>query len=188
MKKYFFVSVVTVAFALMPGYANSQNMEFMHSIGVTYMFAQAGEDANAAAALTYSPRVCFPHTSSMASLSVGIPMSIAYDLDPDEGNSVLAYEIPVVADFNVGHGAADDADFPVGIYAGGGYAFNSITSSFSSSGHSVISKTTGLYVNAGIRWKGLGENSWTLGAYSIMTIDTRKFTVFGIRILWNIEM
>lgn len=112
------------------------------------------------------------------SLSIGSPMMLgvsftnryrSIDFDGTKNDTItgkkgghIAFEIPVVADLNIGlHSASDDSKRSLGIYVGGGYQY-SYTKIFTSVGK-VPFDSFDPVLRAGIRMGKAWETRWSLG-------------------------
>lgn len=112
------------------------------------------------------------------SISVGSPMMLgisftnryrSIDFDGTKRDTItgkkgghLAFEIPVVADLNIGlHSASDDSKRSLGIYVGGGYQY-SYTKVYTSVGKVPFDSFDPVF-RAGIRMGKAWETRWSLG-------------------------
>jgi len=112
------------------------------------------------------------------SVSIGSPMMLgvsftnryrSFDFDGTKRDTIqgkkgahLAFEIPIVADLNIGlHSASDDTKKPLGIYVGGGYQY-SYTKIYTSVGK-VPFDSFDPVLRAGIRMGKAWETRWSLG-------------------------
>jgi len=112
------------------------------------------------------------------SVSIGSPMMLgvsftnryrSIDFDGTKRDTIqgkkgghLAFEIPIVADLNIGlHSASDESRRSLGIYVGGGYQY-SYTKIFTSVGK-VPFDSFDPVLRAGIRMGQVWETRWSLG-------------------------
>lgn len=135
-----------LAFALMSistqfSYAQ---VSFSHGLG-----AEIFSTSNALVpALVYSPRVNFLQLASEATVSAGTHLGLGFNYSSDGGDNYFAYEVPLVAELNLGSGSSPDSDVGFGGFLGLGYGINKIGSSDIGTAYNDAS---GIYVNAGLR-------------------------------------
>ena len=124
------------------------------------------------------------------SVSIGSPMMLgfsftnhykSYDFNGTKTDTVLgkkggylAFEIPVVADLNIGlHSASDESKNSFGIYVGGGYQY-SYTKILTSVGKIPLAGFDAV-LRAGLRMGKAWENRWSLG-FNMRGVSTSNRT------------
>lgn len=163
-------------------YGTGFTPQYIHSINATLMMSNYDKNTIMAPGLTYRARLNLMKFSFRTTLSIEVPLSIGYTLDPLPGDDQIAYEIPISVNFNVGYGSALVTRKTFGGYLGIGYAFNSI----SNQGYNIVTDkvtvfdaTQGLMFQAGVRALMFGNYGFTAGGYTI--IGSEDNFVFGVR-------
>ncbi len=163
-------------------YGTSFTPQYIHSINAAFMMSNYDKNTIMAPGLTYRARLNLMKFSFRTTLSIEVPLSIGYTLDPLPGDDQIAYEIPISLNFNVGYGSALVTRKTFGGYLGIGYAFNSI----SNQGYNIVTETVtvfnatqGLMLQAGVRALMFGNYGFTAGGYTI--IGSEDNFVFGVR-------
>lgn len=136
--------------------------------------------------LSYFPRVLLT-SSDNASLSVGTPVGIGINLVRDvSGDAGVAwgYELPVVADYNIGCKATPDNDRSFGGYFGAGFSYLYVAYNMGAGSGNV--KTYGPMGRAGVRF-GSGDGRWntTVGLYYKAGLEADKFKTVGFNVLMD---
>ncbi len=163
-------------------YGTGFTPQYIHSINATLMMSNYDKNTIMAPGLTYRARLNLMKFSFRTTLSIEVPLSIGYTLDPLPGDDQIAYEIPISVNFNVGYGSALVTRKTFGGYLGIGYAFNSISNqgfNIVTNKATVFDATQGLMFQAGVRALMFGNYGFTAGGYTI--IGSEDNFVFGVR-------
>ncbi len=184
MKKILWVILLySLLFSNVKGqYGTGFTPQYIHSINLTHMMSNYDKNTIMAPGLTYRARLNFMKFSFRTSLSLEVPLSIGYTLDPLPGDDQIAYEIPISLNFNVGYGSALTTRRTLGGFLGLGYAFNSISNQrFDKVNEKeiVLESTRGVMIQAGVRALIFGNYGFTSGGYVI--IGNEESFVFGVR-------
>lgn len=119
-------------------------VSFSHTLG-----AAAYSSSNALVpAVVYSPRVNFLQLASEATVSAGTHLGFGFNYSSDQTGNYFAYELPLVAELNLGAGSSPDSDVGFGGFLGLGYGINKIGSPGDGAAYN---NASGIYVNAGLR-------------------------------------
>jgi hypothetical protein len=163
-------------------YGTGFTPQYIHSINVGMMMSNYDKNTIMAPGLTYRARLNLMKFSFRTSLSIEVPLTIGYTLDPIPSDDQIAYEIPVSVNFNVGYGSALVTRRTFGGFLGIGYAYNSI----SNEGYNLVTDkpilfnaTEGIMFQAGIRALMFGNYGFTAGGYTILGSEDN--VVFGVR-------
>ncbi|MFT3946471.1 MAG: hypothetical protein QM763_05795 [Agriterribacter sp.] len=129
MKKISLLFLFAVSF--MFGFSQS----FMHGAGAGVFIESApNTDANAAFALTYSPRVNFVETEAL-SVSIGVPLSMGFSgsynysynsyYGSSEANTLrFMFNAPAIINLNVGAGSTKENERRFGFFVGAGFGYH----------------------------------------------------------------
>jgi hypothetical protein len=162
-------------------------VEFMHAVGGKYFFYPNAEGLSSTS-IVYSPRINLTSTESN-SISVGTHFGIGFSVYSGPGGSQrsLALDLPLVGEFNFGHGSTFDNESAVGGYVGAGYGIHRI--SMAENDISGSATLHGPVFTGGIRFTLGRIGSYDLGAtYMVNTNKDYKTTPFGISISYTFGM
>ena len=163
---------------------NSQAVEFMHSLGATYMYAITDESINGAIAVTYAPRLNLIELSKESKVGVSTNLSLGFQLDANSSSSQssFAYELPVSLDYNFGHGSGSNSRQNFGGFVGAGYAYNSIKNTYIDYQSDFENSTSihGPYFNGGVRFKNKLDKTYGVDLYTIL--GNNNALIVGLRI------
>jgi len=120
-------------------------ISFSHSLGASYY---AGGQVGAPG-IMYSPRINFLELNKELTLSAGTHLGLGLSMNSREGASSFAFDLPIMAEINYGHGAKPKTRSSFGAFGGVGFGISKIGSSgaFSADYNSAV----GPVINAGIR-------------------------------------
>ncbi len=156
--------------------------QYIHSINAGMMMSNYDKNTIMAPGITYRARLNLMKFSFRTALSIEVPLTIGYTLDPIPSDDQIAYEIPFSFNFNVGYGSALVTRRTFGGFLGIGYAFNSI----SNEGYDEVNEkqvlknsTQGIMIQAGVRALMFGNYGFTAGGYTILGSEDN--VVFGVR-------
>lgn len=154
---------------------SSAQVSFSHSAGTHFYLSTSGVISPM---FTYSPRINFFEAEKHEmTLSFGTHLGIGFSRR--DSSISLNYDIPLVAEINLGQGAHYNTQYPIGLFAGIGVGINKIE---------VFHETNnafGLYFNCGLRgnWGGLRFS------YIKNFLDIEKGgDVFGLGFFYTINL
>ena len=175
---------------------------FMHSLGGTVSVLSAhvkvpsatpgfgypySEEYNLALvqyATTYFPRINF-ETGGNSSFSIGVPLAIglgsASDVRGANSGVFFSYDLPAVADLNIGYKSSVENERSFGYFFGGGFGYNHVGIALSSGSEKITSY--GPLVHAGTKFKMGRSGSLFTGLYYKFGLESQKYKTFGIQIL-----
>lgn len=156
-------------------------IEFMHSIGGKYFF-YPNADGLTSTSFLYSPRVNLSSTES-TSLSVGTHFGLGFSAysGPSGSSSSLVLDLPLVGEFNFGHGSTVDNESSFGGYVGAGYGIHRI--SMNDNGYGGSATLHGPVFTGGVRFSLGRIGSYEVGASYLANIKKDyKVNPFGISV------
>lgn len=167
-------------------YRQRQTISFMHGLGASAIIVSTDQASGTLPALTYNPRINFI-LHPEATLSIGIPLSVMYNFQNEklsgQSQGQFAYELPMVINFNFGHGSNFSSRQHWGGFVGIGYGINSLEVRDTESNSSNLVNVEGTYVNLGFRFLMNYKHSLELKGYTIWGVFERK--IFGVRAIYN---
>lgn len=171
---------ILVTICLLFGAAASSNAQisFSHSAGAGLY---GGGDAGSPA-IVYSPRLNILAFGDNATVSVGTHVGAWLAFNSREGASSLAFDLPLVAELNLGNKSTKDNDSGFGGFVGAGYGISRLASD----GEFGLAenKASGVVVNGGIRANVLGRSLGVRVSYLINFKDNAS-NVIGAGIAYN---
>jgi hypothetical protein len=196
MKKNLLLLLMCFSFS----FAFSQS--FLHGVGVSINAVKIKHaDVSAFGGVTYSPRINFLETESLA-LSAGIPISVglsgnyyynSMDGYASEENALrFMFNAPLIINLNVGAGSTKENESRFGFFIGGGFGyhygdFNVIkTDEYNEYQEQATLSTYGPAANAGIRIAvGSHQKNIETRLSYMKGINDRKPSIFGMAALFN---
>ena len=192
-------------------FSSVYSQTFMHSVGGTIsVLGSKGEILTTdflgipyyksynfimeAVALTYFPRLNF-ETGNKSSFSVGIPLSLgigaASDINKENSGVYFSYDLPVIADFNIGLGATRENEKRFGYFLGAGFGYGHVSLALTSGSEKINSY--GPIGHGGVRFKigsidsnrGFGKDI-VIGLFYKPRLDKYKFKTFGVQVLTDL--
>jgi hypothetical protein len=162
-------------------------IEFMHSLGGKYFF-YSNADGLTGTTIVYSPRINVSSTENTA-ISVGTHLGLGFAVysGPDGSSSSLILDVPVVGEFNFGHGATSESEAGFGGYVGAGYGLHRV--SMNVDGYGSSATLHGPVFTGGIRFALGSIGSYEIGAtYMVNIKKDYKTNPFGISISYLLGM
>lgn len=120
-------------------------ISFSHTAGAAAYIA----DVAVLPAVVYSPRANLLQLGSEATVSLGTHLGFGFNYNTAGTDNYFGYELPLLAEINLGCGSSPDSDVGFGGFLGLGYGVNKMGASNSIG--SVHNEASGIYVNGGIR-------------------------------------
>lgn len=157
-------------------------VEFMHSLGGKY-FIYPNADGLTSTSFLYSPRLNLSSTES-TSISVGTHFGLGFSAysGPAGSQTSLVLDLPLVGEFNFGHGSTIDNESSVGGYVGAGYGIHRISMSDSEYGGGSAT-LHGPVFTGGVRFSLGRIGSYEVGASYLANIKKEyKVNPFGISV------
>lgn len=189
-----------IACFFLPATVHAQ--KFKHSVGGTVFVIGAKGTRNVTTTLgfshpeqynfimesvgvTYFPRINF-ETGANASFSIGIPLSIgagvASDFNNENTGIYFAYDVPVIADYNLGRGSTAETEKKFGYFLGAGFGYGYVNIALDAASQKVNSY--GPLVHGGTRFQMGGRGGGlTIGLYYKQGLESWKYKTVGIQVL-----
>ncbi|OFY64196.1 MAG: hypothetical protein A3H98_12530 [Bacteroidetes bacterium RIFCSPLOWO2_02_FULL_36_8] len=120
-------------------------ISFSHSGGASFY----GSSLASAPGLMYSPRINFLELRDELTISAGTHLGLGVVYSRDEGASSFAFDLPLVAEINFGHGANPDTRSSFGGFGGFGFGISKIGSAGAFGAD--YNDAAGIVLNGGIR-------------------------------------
>jgi len=154
-------------------------ISFSHAIGGSYYFASLTE----APGIMYSPRINLFELSDELTISVGTHLGLGLvSANSREGARSFAFDLPIVAEVNFGHGANRDTKSLIGGFAGLGYGISKIGSAGTFGADS--NDARGLILNGGVRVI-IQERSIGLRLSYLLNTKEGYENVTGVGLFWT---
>lgn len=156
-------------------------VEFMHSVGGKYFF-YPNSDGLTSTSILYSPRLNLTSTEG-SSISVGTHFGLGFSAysGPQGSQSSLVLDLPLVGEFNFGHGSTTENESSVGGYIGAGYGIHRI--SMNENGYGGSATLHGPVFTGGIRFTLGRIGSYEIGGSYLANIKKDyKTNPFGISV------
>lgn len=159
--------------------SGTAQVSFSHSLGLGFY---AGGAAGAPG-LVYSPRVNIISIGDELTVSVGTHLAGGLSFNSrDGGENAFMYDLPIVAELNVGHAAHAETGSSFGGFVGVGYGINRVASS---SAFSVDeNEAAGPLVNGGLRVPVAGNSLGLRGSFLLNTKEGFEH-VYSIGLFYN---
>jgi len=172
-----------IVLVLFPLFSKAQPsaQSFSHSLGVSHHSYINVKMIG----LMYSPRYNFLPLGRERTFSVGTHLSVGYAWDTEiPGASSFAYDVPLLLEFNFGHGSEPNTRKKVGGFIGAGYGINGI---HASEKFGKIYKAEGLTFGGGIRFKI--QNKYPLGIRLSYLINNKhhQYTILGLGVFYTFD-
>ena len=142
--------------------------------------------------LTYFPRYNFIENDN-SSVSIGFPIGIgigiAANTNGNDAGIAFAYDLPIVADYNIGCKSTRENDKNFGGYFGVGFGYYKVN--ISQSQYSDFNGATyGPMIRGGVRFSSSDE-SWgghglTIGMFYKKGMEKDKLTTIGFNVLYDL--
>lgn len=139
--------VLSISLFLVATQFSLAQTSFSHSLGAGFYVSPSASAY--APAIVYSPRLNFLELADEATISVGTHLGLGLLYNSREGASSYALDLPVVVEFNLGHGAHPDTRSSFGGYAGFGFGISKIGSSGAFGAD--YNDAAGVVLNGGLR-------------------------------------
>lgn len=132
---------------------------------------------------TYFPRLNFLETQN-SSLSIGMPISLGFgsasNTSDDSKGVFFSYDLPVIADYNIGLRSTSENEKNFGFFFGAGFGYNHVGLALSSGSEKISSY--GPLAHTGARFN-MNRTALTLGFFYKMGMETQKYKTFGFQVL-----
>lgn len=155
-------------------------VSFSHALGGAFYLS----DLASSPALVYSPRLNFVELNDEMTISAGTHLGFGFNYSTDGTDNYFAYELPIVAELNLGNSSSPNSDASFGGFAGLGYALNKMGNSsvFGAS----YNNAAGLYVNAGLRAL-INDRPIGLRVSYLMNSKVGFTDVLGVSLFYSFE-
>lgn len=175
LKLILLIVVVSVTSKLSYG-----QLTFSHDLGAAFYLS----DLASSPAAVYSPRLNFLELNDEATVSLGTHLGLGFNYSSDGNDNYFAYELPLVAEINLGNASSRNSEASFGGFAGLGYGLNKMGNSTNFGGS--YNDAAGLYVNAGIRGI-VNDQSIGLRVSYLMNTKVGFDDVLGITLFYTFE-
>ncbi len=137
--------------------------------------------------LTYFPKVNF-ETGGNSSLSVGIPLSLgigsASDANKENKGVYFSYDLPLIADLNIGMGSTEENEKQFGYFIGVGFGYSHVSLSLISGSEKISSY--GPIIHGGFRFKMGNTSNIVIGLFFKPGLESNKYKTGGIQVLTDL--
>ena len=181
---------------ILSNFIQAQDLEYHHGAGASYMYAFNGGSVIGNVGLTYAARIGLLNLSKESSLSLNATPSLALSINSSTvyGNSSsFAFELPISANYNIGHGATKRTRSGFGGFIGAGYGFNTMQyyNQTSIGDFGGDGKTSGAYGELGARFEVHNRRMKKMRmkpvslSISLYTIQGNPSKLYGFRMIYN---
>ena len=138
---------------------------------------------------SYFPRFNLSESEN-SSFSIGFPLGAGIGVLTGGGNAegiAWGFDLPVVADYNIGCGSTSENEKNFGEYFGGGFGY--MYTGWTDGGSTENANTYGPLVRAGIRFSSSNAN-WrvTVGMFYKTGLEKAKYKTFGFNVLMDLGL
>ena len=176
-------------FSLVAFNAANAQVSFSHAAGAGLYASEAGSGW----ALMYAPRLNVVDLTDEMNLSVGTNVGLGFSgsFNSQEGGSgSILFDLPILAELNIGHAANEDARSDFGGFVGLGYGFNKMASTvddpFGNSYSSNVN-SNGVVFSAGVRGV-IKDNSLGLRVSYMLNSKSGGANILGLGLFYNLGM